>query len=418
MPSICLYLKAHQPLRVKNYRMFDIGNDHQYFNDNGETDVNNKRVLRKVAQKSYIPTNTLLLQLLKAHPEFKVSFSMTGVLLDQLEEYAPEVIESFQKIFATGRAELIGETYHHTLAFFYSLPEFEEQVRMHQARVQDLFGVTPRVLSNTELAYNNDLARWADKAGYAGIIAEGWDPVLGWRSPNYVYRPKGTQNIRLLLKNYRLSDDIAFRFSSQDWEGWPLDAPKFASWVGAHNGDGHTINLFMDYETFGEHQWEETGIFKFLRLLPDELFKNPDNDFLLPSEVIERYEPVGEVDVPHILTWADTDRDLTAWTGNDMQQSALSAIYEIEGVVRASGDPQLMEDWRRLQTSDHFYYMCTKWFADGDVHAYFSPYESPYEAFIAYMNTLHDMRHRIDDIKVKKSKTSKKKSWLSQLTDV
>ena len=429
MPSVCLYLKAHQPLRVKNYRVFDVGADHNYFNDAGETDLNNKKVFMKVVEKSFRPTNKMLLELLQSHPEFKVSFSLTGVLLEQLEEMAPDVIEDFRKIMATGRAEILGETYHHSLAFFYDVAEFEHQVNRHREILERLFDHTPKVLSNTELAYNNDLAQWADKAGYKGIVAEGWDKVLEWRSPNFVYRPSGTKDIKLLLKNYRLSDDIAFRFSEHSWEGWPLTAPKFAEWVNSYNGNGNTVNLFMDYETFGEHQWEVTGIFDFLRAMPHEVLKHPDNHFLLPSEVAETYDSVGELDIPHILTWADTDRDLTAWTGNKMQQSALEAIYAIGKDIMATGDSQLIEDWRKLQTSDHFYYMCTKWFADGDVHAYFSPYESPYDAFIAYMNVLQDVRHRLQRhkdtvnvpekvVKVAKAASKKekgKKSFLKEL---
>lgn len=404
MPSVCLYLKAHQPYRVKNYRVFDIGKDDEYFNDNSEADVNNEKILKKVAHKSYRPTNALLLKLLKKHPEFRVSFSITGILLDQLEEYAPDVVEQFQELVGTGQVEILGETYHHSLSFFYARDEFEEQVEAHARRIKDLFGVTPTVFSNTELAYNNELAQWADEKGYKGIISEGWDPILDWRSPNFVYKPAGTENIRLLMKNYRLSDDVAFRFSEQSWIEWPVTAPKFSQWISAHNGDGHTVNLFMDYETFGEHQWEETGVFNFLEHLPEEILKNSDNDFKTPSEVINSYDPVGEIDVPHIITWADTDRDLTAWTGNKMQQSAINAIYALEGEIKALEDDRLIEKWRLLQTSDHFYYMCTKWFSDGDVHAYFSPYESPYEAFIAYMNALNDLKIRIKTAKLNHKK--------------
>jgi alpha-amylase len=268
-------------------------------------------------------------------------------------------------------------------------------VLMHRKKIIETFGLVPKVLSNTELAYNNDLARWADDAGYKGIIAEGWDGVLEWRSPNFVYTPQGTRFIKLLLKNYRLSDDLAFRFSERSWEGWPLTAEKFAHWISAVNGDGQTVNLFMDYETFGEHQWAETGIFHFLRALPGEMYKHADNQFLLPSEVIDSYSAVGEVDVPHILTWADTDRDLSAWTGNDMQRAMLGAVYKLEEDILASRNEELIADWRKLQTSDHFYYMCTKWFADGDVHAYFSPYSSPYDAFIAFNNILQDVKLRV-----------------------
>jgi alpha-amylase len=393
MKSLCFYFQVHQPYRVKRYRVFDIGNDPEYFNHRGEGNLNNRAIIEKVARKSYVPATKLLLELLKRHPQFRVSFSFSGIALEQLELHAPEVIELFKKVVQTGQAEVLGETYYHSLAFFYSLPEFERQVAKHRELVRKLFGVWPRVFRNTELSYRNDLGAWAERAGYEGILAEGWDPILGWRSPNFPYRPKDASRIKLLLKHYRLSDDMAFRFSSRSWSEWPLTAEKFGQWFGAEQGD--TVNLFMDYETFGEHQWEDTGIFNFLEKLPEEILKNPHHTFATPSEVIRSYESRDEVDVPNILTWADTDRDLTAWVGNPMQRAAIENVYALENDVLALNDLKLLEDWRRLQTSDHFYYMCTKWFADGDVHAYFSPYESPYDAYIAYMNALSDLRLRL-----------------------
>lgn len=394
MTSICFYFQVHQPYRVKRYRIFDIGQDSEYFNDSSECDLNNARILRKVAEKSYLPMNALLLELLERHPEFRFSFSFSGLALEQMEAYAPEVIESFQKLINTGRVEVLGETYYHSLAFFYDREEFEEQVKKHQDKVRDLFGITPRVFRNTELAYRDDLGEWVDRAGYLAVLAEGWPGILGWRSPNFVYRPPKTTHARLLLKNYQLSDDIAFRFGQRSWEGWPLTAEKFALWANSVHGNGDTLNLFMDYETFGEHQWADTGIFDFMRQLPTELMRHPDTSFATPSEVAERYPARDVVSAQSIVTWADLDRDLTAWVGNDMQYSAIEAIYAMKGEILATENTALKEVWRRLQTSDHFYYMCTKWFADGDVHAYFSPYQTPYEAFIAYMNALKDLRAR------------------------
>lgn len=393
MKSVCFYFQVHQPYRVKRYRVFDIGNDPEYFNDRSESDLNNRRIIEKVARKSYVPATRLILELLRRHPEMRVSYSFSGIALEQLERYAPEALDLFKQVVDTGRAEILGETYYHSLAFFYSRPEFERQVAKHRDMVRRLFGVWPRVFRNTELSYRNDLGQWAESAGYAGIVAEGWDPILGWRSPNYVYRPQGAQRTALLLKNYKLSDDVAFRFSSRDWSEWPLTAEKFGQWLSSADGD--TVNLFMDYETFGEHQWEDTGIFNFLEKLPEEVFKNPNLAFRTPSEVIVGHDARGEIDMPHIVTWADTDRDLTAWVGNPMQDAAIGAIYSLEDAVLHRNDAKLLEDWRKLQTSDHFYYMCTKWFADGDVHAYFSPYESPYDAYIAYMNALSDLRLRL-----------------------
>jgi alpha-amylase len=392
--AIVLYLHVHQPYRVRHYTIFDAGVDHAYFQANYNDQTSNERIMHKVAEKSYLPTNRRLLQLLQHHPEFKLSLSITGTAIEQMEAWSPESLQSFKDLVATGRVEIVGETYHHSLAFFYSKAEFEAQIKMHEKKIQDTFGQTPKVLRNTELAYNNDLAYWADKAGYKGILAEGWDKVLGWRSPNFVYQPTYTGNIRLLMKNYKLSDDIAFRFGDRDWEGWPLTADKFAHWLN-ESGQATNFNLFMDYETFGEHQWDESGIFDFLEHLPKEWLKQPGNTFMTVSEVIDAFEPQDRVDVPHTITWADTERDLSAWLGNSMQASAITALYGLEQKILGTGDLGLIEDWRKLQTSDHFYYMCTKWFNDGDIHAYFSPYNNPYDAFIAFMNAYHDLRFRL-----------------------
>lgn len=402
MLTVCPYFHVHQPYRVKKYRVFDIGSDNQYFNDNSDTDLNNRRIVEKVAEKSYRPTNRVLEEIIKQHPEFRLSLSFSGTVLDQFEEYAPDVLESFQRIVASGQVEILADTYHHSLAFFYSRPEFERQVAKHARRIKQLFGQTPRVFRNTELSYRNDLAKWCEDNGYLGIMAEGWDKYLGWRSPNFVYRPKDCSKIKVLLKNYKLSDDVAFRFGNRGWESYPLSAETYADWINSHHGAGQTVNLFMDFETYGEHQWEDTGIFNFLRVLPETLMRHPDTSFKTATETIESYEPVGEYDVPDVLTWADTDRDLTAWVGNDIQRDAISAIYHMENEVMETEDPRLIELWRKLQTSDHFYYMCTKWFNDGDVHAYFSPYESPYDAYIAFMNALSDLQLRISHVAAEK----------------
>jgi len=394
--AIVLNLHLHSRYRVRNYTIFDAGTTHDYFDAPYEDRTSNKRIVQKVAEKSYLPTNERLLKLLQEHPEFKLSLSITGTVLEQLEHWALEALVSFQNLVKTGRVEIVAETYHHSLAFFYSLPEFEIQVRMHRDKVQDLFGQTPTIFRNTELAYNNELAAWADRQGYKGILAEGWDTVLNWRSPNYVYRPAGTEQIKLLMKNYRLSDDIAFRFGDREWVEWPLTADKFSHWLNADQ-EATNFNLFMDYETFGEHQWQESGIFDFLEHLPAEWLSTAGNSFMTVSEAVEAFEVRDTIDVPQTVTWADTERDLSAWLGNSMQASAITALYELQDKILATGDWTLIEDWRRLQTSDHFYYMCTKWFNDGDIHAYFSPYENPYDAFIAYMNAYHDLRFRLSE---------------------
>jgi len=392
--GIVLYMHVHQPWRVRDYSIFDTANNHNYF-DSSQQSLSNKFIMQKVAEKSYRPMNTLLEKLLHTHPDFRVSLSITGTFIEQAEKWAPDVIESFQRLVATGRVEIVAETYYHSLAFFYSKNEFQRQVDIHKQKIKQLFGVVPKVFRNTELAYNDELARWADNAGYKGILAEGWDPILGWRSPNYMYQPSGTKNIRLLLKNYKLSDDLAFRFSNRAWQQWPLTADTYNEWTDQALQDGSIVNLFMDYETFGEHQWADTGIFNFFEEFVAKWLSRDNATFYTASEAIDIFEPVDEVSMPHTVTWADTERDLTAWLGNSMQHEAMRYLYEMEEAVIHSGNLQLISDWRKLQTSDHAYYMCTKWFTDGDVHAYFSPYESPYNAFLYYMNALRDMRYRL-----------------------
>jgi alpha-amylase len=384
--AVCLYLHVHQPLRIKHYTIFDTGVDHNYFNDQTQDALtNNEFIIKKVAEKSYLPANRALQHLLDTNPEFKFSISISGCLIEQLENWAPDVLESFKELTKSGRVEIVEETYHHSLAFFYSKAEFEAQVAMHRQKVQDTFGQTPQIFRNTELSYNNDLAYWADNAGYKGIITEGWDPILGWRSPNFIYRPTYTNNIKLMLKNYRLSDDVAFRFGDKNWAEWPLTAEKFVHWMGAAMDNAQTFNLFMDYETFGEHQWEDTGIFEFLKAFPDFWMKSrKDRTFMTLSEAIDTFQPQDIIDIPHTITWADTERDLSAWLGNTMQQQAINALYSLQEPIMNSGDWALIEDWRRLQTSDHFYYMCTKWFNDG-----------PYEAFTNFMNAWHDLKFRL-----------------------
>ncbi len=393
--GITLYLHVHQPWRIRQYSIFDVAHQHDYFSGGHNPAQDNEKIFRKVANKSYRPMNALLEKMLQHHADFKLSLSLSGSFLEQAEQYAPDVIESFQRLVATGRVEILSSPYHHSLAFFYSPSEFERQISLHQQKIEQLFGVRPRVLANTELAYNDNLAQWAENHGFNGVLAEGWDPVLGWRSPNYVYRSVGTERIGLLLKNYRLSDDIAFRFSDHKWSNWPLSAETFTDWVSSAADEAPLVNLFMDYETFGEHQWRETGIFQFFEKFVEQWLADSDHKFYTVSEAIANNRPVGELSMPSPVTWADSERDLTAWNGNRLQSEALRYIYGLERDVLASGNDELIRDWRRLQMSDHFYYMCTKWFTDGDVHAYFSPYESPYDAFLQYMNVIRDMRWRL-----------------------
>ena len=389
MPSVCFYFQVHQPLRLRHYTVFD--SNHQYFDD-----FKNGSVCRKVANKCYLPANRLILDLIrKFDGQFKVAYSVTGVLLEQLQHYSPEVLSTFDALAETGCVEFLGETYYHSLSFLYSRNEFIAQISKHSEIIKHLFGHTPKVFRNTELIYNNELAALIEAMGqFDAIITEGADHILGDRSPNFLYKPRNCSHLKLLLKNYSLSDDIAFRFSNRDWPEWPLTAEKFAQWISDVNGNGNVVNLFMDYETFGEHQWEDTGIFNFIRHLPEKILEPPDNDFKTPSEVIESYHPVDSVDVPHIISWADTERDLSAWLGNAMQSNAIHELYRLERQIKSTDDPKIISDWRRLQASDHFYYMCTKYFADGDVHKYFNPYDSPYDSYINFMNVLDNLQSR------------------------
>lgn len=392
MSAICFYFQVHQPYRLRHYTFFDIGQSPFY-----EDEDANCGILLKVARKCYLPMNALLLKLIKRHEgRFKISFSISGTALDQFEAYAPEVIQSYRELMATGCVEMLSETYTHSLSFLYSPEEFRAQVRQHDDRIEELFGVRPVVFRNTELIYNNALARTVEDMGYKAILAEGADHVLGWRSPNFLYRPAGCDKLKLLLKNYSLSDDIAFRFSNHQWPEFPLTADKFTNWAQAAVASGNIINLFMDYETFGEHQWETTGIFQFMEALPDYILRLPGFGFVTPSEAADRYDPVADLDVHNFMSWADAERDLTAWLGNDMQHDAIEAVYRLEPKIRQLNNPGMLRTWQRLQTSDHFYYMCTKWFADGDVHSYFNPYGTPYDAYINYMNVLADFSMRID----------------------
>lgn len=395
MRAICLYLHIHQPVRYREYSIFDVGNNSNYFDSDFHSRQSNERIFKKVANKSYRPMLDLLEKNMQKYPDFKVSFSITGTWLEQAEKWAPELIAQIRRMVSRGQVEIVGETYYHSLAYFYNLSEFADQVTMHSQAIQRLFGTTPKVFRNTELAYNDSLAKWADEKGYKGILAEGWDKVLGWRSPNYVYCPAGCDNIKLLLKNYRLSDDIAFRFSNRSWSEWPLTVPKYLGWLKDDCLRGPLINLFMDFETFGEHQWQDTGIFNFMNSLVPEWLGEYENKFVTVSEACDLMPVADEISMPSTVTWADTERDLSAWLSNAMQHSAMDNLYALRDQILATKDGQLISDWRYLTTSDHPYAMCTKYWSDGDVHAYFSAYASPYEAFMYFMNVLRDIEYRL-----------------------
>ena len=398
MRAICLYLHIHQPVRYREYSIFDVANDSNYYNSHYDSRQSNERIFKKVAHKSYHPMLDLLEKNMNKYPDFKVSFSITGTWLEQAEKWDPSLIQQIKRMVDKGQVEIVGETYYHSLSYFYNLDEFNDQVLMHAQAIKRLFGVNPQVFRNTEFAYNDSLAKWADAKGYKGILAEGWDKVLGWRSPNHVYRPAGCNNIKLLLKNYRLSDDIAFRFSNRGWSEWPLTVPKYLNWLCDDCLRGNLINLFMDFETFGEHQWQDTGIFSFMDSLIGKWLSGYENKFVTVSEACNLMEPVDEISMPDTVTWADTERDLSAWLSNKMQASAMQDLFNLSDQVLATKDSQLISDWRHLTTSDHPYAMCTKYWHDGDVHAYFSAYASPYEAFMYFMNVLRDIEYRLTNI--------------------
>ena len=405
MKSIVLYLHMHQPYRVKHYSIFSVDHDHDYWTDKDwYTGSNNERIFKKVAEKSYRPMLKQLGKLIETTDKFKFSLSMTGTFLEQAEEWAPDVIDSIRKLVKTGRVEIVNETYNHSLSFFVDRDEFEAEVRLHQDRVRELFGVETKVFRNTELAYNNDLAQWAEGFGFKGIIAEGWDKILETRTPNKVYRPDGCNSIKLLTKNYRLSDDIAFRFSNKTWNEWPLTVDKYIRWLETAGNQGPVIDLFMDFETFGENVWKDTGIFEFFNDLVLRWSNDSNHNFMTVSEACDSSTSEETISMPWTVTWADTERDLSAWLGNSMQHEALKAIYDLKESVLASKDDDLIADWRRLLTSDHLYYMSTKHLNDGGVHQYFSPYDSPFDAFLYFMNAVRDVRGRAEEHKNPKAK--------------
>jgi len=392
MKTICLYFQVHQPFRLRRYRFFDIGNEHYYYDD-----YSNESILRKVADKCYLPANEILLDLIDRFPgRFKLAFSVSGIAIDQFELYAPEVLESFRRLADTGAVEFLAETNSHSLVALKDKDEFSGQVREHGKKIKKFFKQEPSVFRNTELIYSDEIGEMVAELGYEAMLTEGAKHILGWKSPNYLYCNAANPKLKILLKNFKLSDDIAFRFSDQSWNEYPLTADKYVSWLNQIDKKEETVNLFMDYETFGEHQWEETGIFEFLRALPDTVFRNSEFSFATPSEVARNLQPVSAVHVPNPISWADEERDLTAWLGNEMQQEAFNKLYDLAEKIKKIKDPDLIKDWNYLQVSDHLYYMSTKFFSDGAVHSYFNPYQSPYDAFINYMNILSDFAIRVN----------------------
>jgi alpha-amylase len=396
--DVCFYFQLHQPRRVRRYQVFDIGSGMGYFDNDKNADT-----LRRVAARCYVPATHILSQLARDEGA-RVAMSISGVLVEEMARSAPEALESLQALVASGGAELLNETSHHSLASLANDDEFADQVRLHRDLMEGAFGVTPRVFRNTELIVSDRLTPVIAKLGFDAMLVEGADAILGWRSPNHVYASQSAPSLRLLPRNYRLSDDVAFRFSARDWSEWPLTADKYAAWIAANPGD--VVNVFMDFETLGEHQHEGSGILDFLRALPAALRRNGVR-MVTPSELAKR-KPVGLLSYPGAMSWADTERDVSAWLGNGLQHAAHERLYELRDLVLGTGDLELETTWRELSTSDHFYYMSTKWHADGDVHTYFSPYATPYEAYISYMNVLRDLEQRVG-LRSAKAKTEVRK---------
>ena len=389
--SICLYFQVHQPTRLRLYRFFDIGKDSHYYDD-----FANRTILRRVADRCYLPMNAQLLEMIKAGKgKFKLAFSISGSFIEQCERHCPEVIDSFRALAATGCVEFLSETYYHSLASLTSATEFKHQVLKHKALIEQTFGVSPVTFRNTELIYSDAIGEAVYEMGFKTMLTEGAKHVMGWRSPNYIYSGAKAPKLKLLLRNAPLSDDIAFRFSDRSWNNWPLTSEKYVSWLQA--AEGEIVNLFMDYETFGEHQKSESGIFEFVKALPAAVAASGEFEFVTPKEAARKHASVGALDVPDPISWADEERDLSAWLGNELQNDAFAKVNSLNEKLGIVNSEQLWSDFGHLQESDHFYYMCTKFFSDGAVHKYFNPYDTPYEAFINYMNVLSDFSIRVDD---------------------
>ncbi len=394
MKSVCLNFQIHQPFRYRKYRFFDIGNDAYYYDD-----FANETFMRKVADHSYLPANKIILeQILKYKGKFKVTYSLSGVVLDQFKLYAPEVIDSFAKLAATGCVEFLSETYANSMVSLNDRDLFESQVKAHDDLIEELFGQRPKVFRNTELIYSDELGDMVQKMGFEAMITEGAKHVLGWKSPNYLYCNGLNPRLKVLMRNFRFSDDLSFRFGNKAWNEYPLTAEKYAGWMASLPKEEEVINVFINYETFGQLQHKNTGIFDFLKNLPGAILKSDQLQFSTPSEVVENLQPVSAVHVLYPISWADEERDLSAWLGNELQKEAFDKLYQLKGRMHNCTDRTLLKDWDYLQTIDHFYYMCTKFFSDGEVHKYFNPYSTPYEAFINYMNILSDFKIRLNAV--------------------
>lgn len=392
MKAICFYFQIHQPFRLKRYRFFDIGNDHYYYDDFANDDI-----ITRIAHTSYIPAAESLLRMIEeSGRKFKCAISVSGVALEQIEVYVPELLDLLKKLVSTGCVEILAETYAHSLSSLADPEEFANQVKVHDEKVHELFGVHPKVLRNTELIYCDDLAPQILAMGYKGVITEGAKHILGWKSPNYVYAAASAPKLKMLLKNDKLSDDITFRFSNTNWSEYPLTADKYIGWIADTPQEEQIFNLFMTMETFGQLQNRDSGIFQFLEALP-RFAAERGIEFITPTEAVSKIKAVAELGVPFPMSWADEARDTSAWLGNQLQKEAFDKLYSVSERVRLCDDRRLKQDWYYLQASDHFFYMSTKHQADGEIHSLYSPYDSPYQAFTNYMNVLADFIVRVEE---------------------
>lgn len=398
MKAICLYFQVHQPFRLRTYRFFEMGEDHYYYDD-----YQNRFVVQQVANECYIPMNQLLLELIQEYgKDFKISFSISGTALEQFEKYAPEVLSGFRRLIKTGNVEMVAETYYHSLSSLKNKMEFQRQIEMNVKKLKDLFKIErPTTFCNSELIYSDNIGEDVAELGFNTILTEGPKHVLGWKSPNYLYNNALNPNLNALLRNFSLCDDISFRFSDCSWDQWPLTADKFSQWLKGIDQDQPVLNLFFRYETFGSHIKQETGIFEFLRALPAHILKETDYKFKTPSEISKKLKPVSRVYVPYPISWADEERDTSSWTGNELQTEALNKLYEVSDLMMTCKDEQIRQDWERLQTTEHVFFMCTKWFTAGDIRKEINPYENPYNAFINYMNVLSDLLIRLKVLEMK-----------------
>lgn len=390
--SICIYFQIHHPERLRKYQFFDIGKKHNYFDNYA-----NRSELEDLAEKCYLPANALLLDLIKKYEgKFKVAFSISGSAIDQLEMHTPEVIRSFQELAQTGQVEFLAETYSHSLASLSEdTDEFELQVKRHNTAIKELFGKKPVTFRNTSLIYSDKIGKRVADLGFKTMLTDGAKHVLGWKSPNFVYKNALDENLNLLLKNSKLSDDIAIRFSDRNWSEYPLTSEKYVNWVSHSLQDTEVLNLFMNYEVIGHYNRAESGIFDFLKYFIQQIAENPNYQFLLPKEVTKKHTAKDILPVPYPISWTDEERDITSWLGNELQKEAFTELFKIQPLVKKKKNAELNEDYSRLQASEHFYFMRTKLFSGADYHKYILPYESPYEAFINYMNVLSDFIERV-----------------------